>query len=112
MIQWSLGVMLFAMLTAKLPFNGNSFEELSVKVTSLKISYPDHLDESLVSLFRSIFTRSNDRISLSSLSYSDWVMRGYATPPIDFLEFSNGSTIPKRSNYLPNPTGQTGIIID
>jgi hypothetical protein len=95
------------MLTATLPFNGNSFQELSTRVRALKVKYPDHLDADVVELLRSIFTRASERISLSKLTYNDWVMRGYATPPIDYLEFSSGPTMPSSRHYPPNPVLQS-----
>ncbi|KAL3895128.1 MAG: hypothetical protein SGCHY_004882 [Lobulomycetales sp.] len=89
---WSLGVVLYSLLTGGMPFTGASFPQLAASVRARAVAYPSHVrgDGELMQVFDGVFRPRRQRLSLSGLCYARWVNRGYRTPPIDFLELVVG----------------------
>ncbi len=70
---WSLGVVLYAMLTAKLPFNDDNINKLFKNIKSCKVDYERKgLAEDAIVLLQSIFVLV-DRSTLADILCSEWI---------------------------------------
>lgn len=56
---WSLGILTFEMLTGHLPFDGETFEEISEKIRNADVSYPDTLNLGATKLITSVSSFHN-----------------------------------------------------
>ncbi len=71
---WSLGCVLYTMLTAMLPFNGNTTTSVYKKIRKCQVSYPLRLSEDSTALLRTIFVRYN-RNTLSGILDSTYLFK-------------------------------------
>jgi serine/threonine protein kinase len=75
---WSLGVILFIMVTGALPFDDDNLAGLFAKIKKGKVVYPNYLKEDLVDLFQHIFVvNPNDRFTLAEVMKHPWFTIGY-----------------------------------
>ncbi|CAH8540042.1 unnamed protein product [Schistosoma curassoni] len=71
---WSLGILTFEMLTGHLPFDGETFEEISEKIRNADVSYPDTLNLGATKLITSMLKKlSSQRVSLNEIDNYDWI---------------------------------------
>jgi serine/threonine protein kinase len=70
---WSLGIVLFACATARLPFFHDNFTELCRQITSSDIYYPMNLSDDLIDLLRKMLCRDpSRRITISQIKAHPW----------------------------------------
>jgi len=86
---WSCGVMLFALLTGGLPFDGDSIPQLLRAVKSGKFSIPQWVDPSAAELIRSMLAlRPEDRPSLDTVMNHPWLAEVPVAPPVMIGRFA------------------------
>lgn len=74
---WSLGIVLYSMLTGCLPFNGKNVADLLDRITRKKFQVPDYLLPSEVDLLhRLLEVDASKRITLDELLEHEWVIAG------------------------------------
>ncbi|KAH8875871.1 Aurora kinase A [Schistosoma japonicum] len=71
---WSLGILTFEMLTGYLPFDGKNYQEISEKIQTADVLYPDVLDLGAIKLITNMLKKlSSQRVSLSEIDNYDWI---------------------------------------
>mmetsp|Transcript_38844 Transcript_38844/g.97863 ORF Transcript_38844/g.97863 Transcript_38844/m.97863 type:complete len:723 (+) Transcript_38844:257-2425(+) len=71
---WSLGVLLFAMITGKLPFRGATNKDTYQLVISITYAIPDFVSPLLTDLISRILVPPKRRLSLQQVMEHDWVV--------------------------------------
>ena len=70
---WSLGVLLYIMLTGNFPFNANTEDELCMKINKCDFDIPDYLSVESRNLIRKIFIfEPCKRISTENILIDEW----------------------------------------
>lgn len=72
---WSLGVVLFVLLTGRYPFEDTTSAGLFKKIKSAEISYPDNLPEPIEAFLREILVRDPSDRPTAMQVYSNDVLR-------------------------------------
>lgn len=72
---WSLGVVLYAICTGRLPFGGKTEEEIADRIRSAQYTIPVGLSTPLRALITSILQpRAHERASIESIKRCDWLV--------------------------------------
>jgi serine/threonine protein kinase len=70
---WSSGILLYAMVTATLPFDDDDVSVLFKKIVTQEIVYPTFLSPDLVNLLqRMLMKNPADRITLDGIKHHEW----------------------------------------
>lgn len=76
---WSTGVILYSLLHARLPFNGQNDNELKISVLQCHANFSQSLSDSVIILLKSIFTRyPNKRIQIEQILENEWFNYKYS----------------------------------
>ena len=70
---WQVGVLMYELLSSKLPFDGPSEKKTKEKIMRCKPRYPKYFSDTLVDLLKSILTpEPSERISLDEITLHPW----------------------------------------
>ncbi|KAF0993282.1 hypothetical protein HZS_4196 [Henneguya salminicola] len=80
---WALGIILYVMLTANLPFYAKKIDDLKSIVLEGNFHLPQYMSSSAQHLIKSILiTDSNNRTTLENIMNHPWVTRGFRNCPL------------------------------
>ncbi|KAJ3194886.1 hypothetical protein HK101_001657 [Irineochytrium annulatum] len=79
---WSMGVILFALLTGQLPFRDVNTKDLYKKITTSTFEVPPYVADDAGSLIRRMLhVDPAQRATLEEVRYHPWVNKGFDLPP-------------------------------
>ncbi|KAI9097026.1 kinase-like domain-containing protein [Phlyctochytrium arcticum] len=103
---WSLGVILYVIVCGKVPFDDASIPVLHSKIKAGMVEYPPHLsDECRHLLSRLLVVQPDRRATLQEIKSHPWMIRGYETPPDNYLPTRAPITLPLDPDVLQRMRG-------
>ncbi|KAJ1569700.1 hypothetical protein HK405_006526 [Cladochytrium tenue] len=98
---WSLGVILFALLTGFLPFRDSVAAELCRKIVAAEFEIPPFISEDAADLIRSILKSDRfKRATMEQIRHHCWTVTGYDGPPDSFIPRRPRLTLPLEQSIL------------
>ena len=93
---WSAGVVLFAMVAGKLPFDDENVQTTLQKVVYSDAEYPSHMSRSLVDLLKRILVKDPlKRLTISQIMHHPWIENNNFAHLLDLNIFFNENTVDK-----------------
>ena len=83
---WSFGIVLYVLVCGKVPFDDQSMPQLHAKIKRGVVEYPPWLSVECRSLIaRMLNTNPQERATLHEILNHPWMMKGFPTPPENYL---------------------------
>ncbi|AOA63654.1 Serine/threonine-protein kinase [Komagataella phaffii CBS 7435] len=83
---WSFGVVLFVLVSGKVPFDDDSVPKLHAKIKRGKVEYPEFISPLCHSLLSQMLVVNPDhRVTLKAAMEHPWMTLGFAGPPSNYL---------------------------
>ena len=89
---WSLGILFYAMVAGKLPFDDVSVQNLLKKICVDEVSYPSYFSKSFIDFLNKLLTKNpENRITMTKIKEHPWFSRSefYFLTEFNFLNFFN-----------------------
>lgn len=100
---WCYGVLLYAMLTARHPFDGDDEEELFTAITSYGVSYPSSLSKEAVLICKALLIKNPiKRLGCSKFGETD-IKRHIFFKPVDWKQYEAREITPPYVPKIMNP---------
>jgi serine/threonine protein kinase len=109
---WSLGIILYQMLTGVFPFQGKSIEEI-IQNQSKKIFFPSYLSQNAISLLKGLLSYDpNERFSIHDIKKHIWFSNNdYSLICETFKQFKNTGIQHEIINKLNEQNIDTNLMI-
>ncbi|OHT16232.1 CAMK family protein kinase [Tritrichomonas foetus] len=92
---WSAGIVLYAMVSGRLPFDDNNVQTILQKVVYTEVVYPPNMSRSLIDLLKRLLTKDPaKRITISQIVQHPWFSIGEYSSILDY-SFSMSDVIDK-----------------
>ena len=99
--MWSAGILLYAMVVGRLPYDDPNISVILQKIVSEEVKYPSFLSHSLTDLLKRLLTKNPDhRITLSRLKEHPWFSQSQYQAILDFNYY--GGPIVANDNQFSN----------
>ncbi|KNC73894.1 CAMK/CAMKL protein kinase, partial [Sphaeroforma arctica JP610] len=80
---WAMGVVLYAMVVGKPPFQADNMSELYRRIKNVEFKFPEWCSPEFRDVIGRIFTKdTNERITMDELRTHTWVVGEYGNPPL------------------------------
>lgn len=102
---WSLGVVIYVMVTGSVPFDDKSMPGLHEKIKRGQVAYPAHVSPSCRDLLSRIFViNPTKRIILANVLRHEWMNQGYNKAIRNYLPLRLPIVLPLAPNILQHMT--------
>ncbi|ORX62154.1 Pkinase-domain-containing protein, partial [Hesseltinella vesiculosa] len=102
---WSLGVVLYVMVTGSVPFDDKSLPGLHEKIKRAQVAYPAYLSSTCHHLLSHIFVADpHQRITLADIILHDWINEARPSLVNNFLPLRKPLTLPLDDNVIHRMT--------
>ncbi|KAJ5074019.1 serine/threonine-protein kinase brsk2 [Anaeramoeba ignava] len=96
---WSCGVILYGLLTGKLPFDGESIKDVLLKVVDAKYTIPENLSPEKKELIKGMLEKDvNKRFTIEQIKQNEWFRSNFPTnykPPQAILRKKLIQSVPE-----------------
>jgi serine/threonine protein kinase len=96
MVVWSLGVTLYAMLSAELPFESESSEQRRARIINCKWVAQSCFSSKVTKLISSMLVQSSWRASLAELQSSELLLN-YEFKSAEFIDWNTETILPSEA---------------
>ncbi|KAI8060820.1 kinase-like domain-containing protein, partial [Gongronella butleri] len=102
---WSLGVVLYVMVTGSVPFDDKSLPGLHEKIKRAQVAYPAHMSTSCHHLLSHIFIADpHQRITLADIVMHTWMNEGRASYVNNYMPLRKPLSLPLDNAVLQRMT--------
>ncbi|TVY71318.1 Protein kinase kin1 [Lachnellula suecica] len=103
---WSFGIVLYVLVCGKVPFDDQSMPALHAKIKKGIVDYPSWLSPECKNLIsRMLVTDPKQRASLQEIMCHPWMIKGFGSPPENYLPIREPLQMPLDPAVIQAMTG-------